>query len=71
MTAEKNKLDYLSIDDSCCASISDNIINYIFDLSDYSKNIAPAVNKICNDMNTNEKEVLNKVLNKFYNNLNE
>jgi len=71
MAADKVKFGYMPDDESCCSSLSDNIINYIFDLNDYSKDISPAVNEICNSMNPNEKEVLNNVLNKFYNNLNE
>jgi len=71
MAIDKIESGYMPDDESFYPSLTDNIINYIFDLNDYSKDISPAVNEICNSMNSNEKEVLNSVLNKFCNNLNE
>jgi len=71
MAAEKIKFGYVPDDESCCSSLTDNILNYIFDLKDYPKDITPAVTELCNCMNPNEKEILNSALNKFCDNLNE
>jgi hypothetical protein len=71
MPADKLKIGYMPDDELCCLSLTDNIINYIFSLDDLPKDINPAVNELCSSMSSNEKEILNSVLNKFCNNLNE
>lgn len=71
MADDKNKFDYLSVDDSSCSAITDNIINYVFDINDRAKDIGPAVSKVCDNMKTSDIEDIDKLLNKFYNNLNE